>query len=208
MRTFKTQLAKSYAVFDKGFRKLDGRDPQSPIIDFVRRKSDVGRRRALDKIRATLGAGVVLEGVRLDGKYPIAVWSILKPRDAVAYGNESGEPTASGRAQNCVTVHYVIAGVIGGHLGIADGLWTIEVPDHAIGRAIERSGGMAPEPIIREAHHNLLALDIASIVDENNCADAKSFIVKAGSGGFICKLTSGADRSLGGEMEVHARAET
>jgi hypothetical protein len=35
--------------------------------------------RAFDKLSRALGPGTTLEGLRLDGKRPMAIWSILKP---------------------------------------------------------------------------------------------------------------------------------
>jgi hypothetical protein len=72
-----------------------------------------------------------LEGVRLDGAYPLAVWAVLKPREAVtkavmAPGGEENPP-APRDAQDCVVVEYLVAGVLPGVIGWAAGLWTLEI---------------------------------------------------------------------------------
>jgi hypothetical protein len=207
MRLFKAKLARDYAAFDKGYAKLDGRNPKSPVIDFDR-KSGTGQRRALARIKTALGSGAVLEGLRLDGKHRLAVFSILKPRNAVVVGHDDGRPIPEGLKQDCVTVQYVLTGVFGDDIGITEGLWTIELPDHALGRAV--SAGEDPAGTIREAHHNVLALKATDVIDDTGVIGrpGHSFLVKAGRGGFICTISTRPDVSLGGELAVHVRAET
>jgi hypothetical protein len=179
------------------------------IEDMVKRGSATGRRRAFDKIAAAVGPGPILEGLRLDGEHPLAVWSILKPRDAVTVD----AAPESGLAQDCVTVNYMLAGMLpstappGGRMvGLCEGLWTLEVPDHALGRAIERSG-LLPDALIAEAHHQLLRLR-ADVVIRDRCFDgAQRFLVKAGAGGFVCSLRPGEEVSLG-RLTVSVRADT
>jgi hypothetical protein len=139
----------------------------------------------------------MLEGLRLEGKHPLAVWSILKPREAFAVG----ALPESGKAQDCVTVNYVLAGAV-----LGEGLWSLEVPDHALGRCIERSG-LLPGAIISEAHHNLLRLR-AETVAPGGVFDDRRFLVKAGSGGFVCSLWAGQNVSLGGECSISVHADT
>jgi hypothetical protein len=146
LRHWKERLARQYRVMERAF----GNDAQlRPIVeDMTKRGSPHGRRRAFDKIVRALGPGVMLEGLRLDGDYPLALWSILKPRESVAVD----APVESGLAQHCVTVNYVLAGRLPHVLfGISEGIWSLEVPDHALGRAIERSG-LLPDALIAEAH--------------------------------------------------------
>jgi hypothetical protein len=200
MRLWKRALARDYQTFDRAYR--------SPIVlamvaDFAKRSSAKGRRRAFDKIHRSYGPGVTLEGLRLDGNHPLAVWSILKPRDAVTVD----APIESGKAQNCVTVNYVVAGMLGNpRADCGEGLWTLEVPDHAIGRAI--SAGMQPSAIITEAHHNLLQLAATAIAPDGSGNCEHRFLVKAGSGGFICHIAIGEDISLNGDFCAHVRADT
>jgi hypothetical protein len=122
---------------------------------------------------------VTLEGLRLDGNYPIALWSILKPRNAVTVD----AAVESGQAQDCVCVNYIIMGRINNTAWIGEGLWTLEIPDHALGRAVERSR-MFPDTIITNAHHNLLSLANSAITHEDGIRDSHRFLVKAGDGGF------------------------
>jgi hypothetical protein len=170
----------------------------------IRRSSHTGRRRAFDKLARLLGPGVVLEGLRLDGKQPLALWSILKPRVAVTVD----APPESGLAQDCVTVDYILAGIMpdAPNGGIATGSWSLEVPDHALGRCIQRSG-LLPSAIIAEAHHNLLGLRVAIVMLGNKLDSGRRFLIKAGPGGFVCHLHVGRDRSSG-RIDVMAHADT
>src|SRR5215467_12499794 len=92
-----------------------------------------------------------------------------------------------GLAQNCVTFNYVLAGVHPPMIGVTEGLWTLEIPDHALGRYIERTGEY-PDAAIREAHHNVLRLRSDVLVPDYRFDPDRRFLVKAGDGGFVCTL--------------------
>jgi hypothetical protein len=166
--------------------------------DFVK-CSNKARARAFARIRKMLGDAVTLEGVRLSGSHPLAIWSVLKPRASVTV-NASVE---SGLMQDCVCINYLLIGRVGDPVVITEGLWTLEVPDHPIGRAIQRSG-LLPDAIISEAHHNLLQLGYDQVPLEKGAR----FLVKAGAGGFICHMKCGQDVSLGGAHDIRARTDT
>jgi hypothetical protein len=92
--------------------------------------------------------------------------------------------------------------------GICAGLWTLEVPDHALGRAVERSGFLHPGAIIREAHKNLLDLP-ATIISERLYminTDGPGIYIKAGPGCFVGHLIFGMDANEG--HSVHVRVKT
>jgi hypothetical protein len=201
LRHWKEKLARQYRVLERAF----GNGVLRPLVeDMTKRGSPQGRRRAFEKIVRALGPGVILEGLRLDGDYPLALWSVLKPRESVTVD----APVESGLMQDCVTVNYVLAGRLPRVLfGTSEGIWDLEVPDHALGRAIERSG-LLPDVLIAEAHHNLLRLR-ADIVFPNGRLDKKTrFLVKAGAGGFVCQLRAGEDVSLGNAMRFRVRSDT
>jgi len=204
LRHWKEKLARQYRAID---RVVGNSARLSPVVeDMVKRGSLRGRHRAFEKIAQELGAGVVLEGLRLEGDYPVAVWSALKPRESLTVE----ALVESGLAQNCVTVNYVLAGVEppGDRFGIMDGLWTLELPDHALGRAIERSG-LLPGALIAEAHHNLLRLRTATILQNDNSINSeRRFLVKAGAGGFVCRIRAAPDISRGDAIQIHARSDT
>ena len=76
---------------------------------------------------------------------------IVSPADCVS-DDEKGS-----LLQDCVAVNYILAGCIDNIIRVSEGMWTLEVPDHALGRAVERSRLLHPGDLIREAHQNLLA---------------------------------------------------
>jgi hypothetical protein len=152
-----------------------------------------------------------LEATYLNGK--LALLSILKPRNAVAV-EISGDRSASERAslqQDCVTVNYFVVGKIPSlsrarnELELAEGLWTLEIPDHALGRAVERSRCLHPGAIIREAHRNALDLPSAtvSVLGKNRGA-----YIKAGAGCFAATISAGPDVSNDDQYSVHVRVAT
>jgi hypothetical protein len=216
LRQWKEKLAQQYRQFDRAYR--DERT-QPLVTDFLKRSSREGRRRAFRKLARAFGPGVTLEGLRLDGDYPMAVWSILKPRESVA----GGAPADSGLAQDCVTVNFLLAGRLPSRVGPgipgpaifghAEGLWSLEVPDHALGRAIERSGHL-PDAVIAEAHHNVLRLrqdqlqptgmTVLPVTSSGGfrMTLGSQFLVRAGGGGFICELALGPDVSIDEEPRV------
>jgi hypothetical protein len=96
LRLWKAQLAERYARFDKVFTS----PTLTNDIEAFCRKSGTGRSRAFTRIAKALEiTGAVLEGVRMDGPYPLAVWAILKARVAVAVG-----PRDPSEAQDCGSV--------------------------------------------------------------------------------------------------------
>jgi hypothetical protein len=188
VRLWKQHLAKQYRQFDRGYQNGAIRK----LLEAFICKTGMGRRRAFGKLAQSFGPGVTLQGLRLDG-HPLAVWSILKPRDSVRQGIPD----------HCVTVNYVLGGIFPDSFGgnVAEGLWSLEIFDHALGRAIERQ--RAPlTAIIGEAHDNLLRLRTATVLS------AKSFLVRAGAGGFICEVHTGSDASTHYEPMFYVQART
>lgn len=213
LRVWKQKLARDYAAFDSVYRPVAG-DLRDAAVDLVKRTSRAGRERALAKIKRALGPGVTLELAHLDGKHPHAIFSILKPRDAVTIEMPDDTPDAERGSfmQDCVAVNYFVAGYIPGppaHFGVAEGLWTLEVPDHALGRAVERSRFLHPGAIIREAHLNLLALP-SSVINQSALGDPdqRGELVRAGPGAFVAHMRADPDASLGDAYAVHVRVKT
>src|SRR5262249_7856013 len=160
LRAWKQKLARDYAVFESAFRRLGkGGDLGALLFDMVR-CGRVGRQRAFEKISRALGPGAKLETKHLDDKPALVVWSIFCPRGPIWCATPNIAPDAAqmGLSQNCVVVDHVVAGGLPTGIGAATGSWTLAVPDHALGRAVERSGMLHPGTIIREAHVNLLDL--------------------------------------------------
>jgi hypothetical protein len=167
LRIWKAQVAQHYTAMNRHLN----RSTQPIIFDFVM-KNGLGRKRAFDKLTRRFGPGLTLEGLRLDGANPIAVWSVLK----VVIG-----PIPD---QHAVSVNYLLTGrLVNGKAGWAEGLWTLGVSDHALGRIVERAGnGVDIKAVIMAAHHNLLQLRSDMKVDMGQ------FLVRAGAGAFIFEL--------------------
>jgi hypothetical protein len=213
LRAWKQKLDRDHAAFERAYTAPVG-DLRNAPVDLVKRSSRPGRERALAKIQHAFGPGVTLEIAHLDGKHPHAVFSILRPRNAVTV-ETSGDVADAERAslaQDCVSVNYIVAGCMPGppeHAGLAEGLWTLEVPDHALGRAVERSRFLHPGAIIREAHLNLLAMP-SRVVNQRAFGhpDERDELIKAGPGAFVAHIRAGRDVSLGEAHEVHVRVRT
>jgi hypothetical protein len=189
LRSWKQKLARDYAAFESAFRRLGkGGDLGALLFDMVR-CGRVGRQRAFEKINRALGPGAKLETKHLDDKPVLAVWSIFCPRSPVWCATPDITPDAAqmGLSQNCVAVNCIVAGAMPWGVGIEQGLGAFVAPDHALGRAIERSRLLHPGAIIREAHANLLDLPVQSIALNNgNIETERGFFVKAGAGAFRC----------------------
>jgi hypothetical protein len=206
LSAWKEKLALDYASFGRGASALaQGEEPR----ELVTRNMGAGRERALAKILRAVGSGPVLERARLDSKHPYAVWSILKPRAAVGIEpGEVGEGERASLAQDCITVNYFVAGWLPDRIGVQEGLWTLEVPDHALGRAVQYSGLLHPGTIIREGHLNLLAAPSSLALRPEFTDPERGVLIKAGAGAFTCNLLIGPEMSLEDAFGAHCRVRS
>jgi len=208
IRAWKAKLARNYAQFNTGYEQSE------PLVVDMIKSSRSGRERAFARIKQAFGPGAILESANLGrNEKSRAIWSILKPRGAVAVidalPDDIPESTRGSMAQDCVTVNYIFVGCLGGMAIKAEGGWTLEVPDHALGRAVEYSGLLQPETIIRDAHRNLLDLPM-TLADDENFTNPKSngVYIKAGAGCFAGHLVVAPDQSTGYDLSVHVRVKT
>jgi hypothetical protein len=208
LRQWKGQLARRYrsvgrALADPAAKQL--------VLDMARRSTAPGRHRAFTKLQKRLGRDLNLQALRLDGKYPLALCAALAPRKSVI---TNGAPAWS---QDCVAVNYLLAGVfplpqqaaldnVGP--GIADGLWSLEVPDHALGRLLERFPAASLAAILLEAHQHLLRLRVEALMPDQTCDPRRAFWVPAGPGAFVCILRHGFDVSLADRPMLFSSART
>ena len=210
LRQWKKKLAKDYAVLDGAITSLQSRSGMMVACDMVK-SAKTGRKRAFESINKMLGPGATLETVNLGrNSKSLAVWSILKPRDSVMVVTDDRSFSHGEReslSQDCVTVNYVLIGRQ--EMFVCEGLWTLEVPDHALGRAVERSGFLHPGALIREAHLTLLNLPNA-VLQDSNVLDTQSsgIYVKAGNGCFAGHLFVATDVSQAGRHSAHFRVKT
>ena len=208
VRAWKAKLARDYAIFHTASKGL--LDGKADLLKDMIRGSRSTRRSAFDTINKRFGPGVKLEKVGLAnrGDNSVALWSILKSRDAVTavFAENTSEKERASLAQDCVTVDYILVGTSQGR--VANGLWSLEIPDHALGRAVERSRLLHPETIIRDAHQNLLDLP-DEIVSQRGFTDSnvKAYI-KAGAGCFIGYLRIARDVSVNDDWCAVVRVDT
>jgi hypothetical protein len=202
LRAWKEKLALDYASFG---RALD----EVPRLLALRNMGAGRCERALAEIQRAVGSGPVLERARLDGEHPYTVWSIMKPRGSVVIEpSKVSEAERALLAQDCVTVNYFVAGWLPDRIGVQEGLWTLEVPDHALGLAMQHSGLLHPGTIIREAHLNLLAAP-SSLASRSEFTDPeRGVLIKAGAGAFTCNLLIGPEMSSGDALGAHCRVRT
>jgi hypothetical protein len=199
LRLFKKLLAKrcvriDAAMKDREFRRIGG--------ELAYRNTERGRLRALAKLSRALGPGAKLEsppGERC------AVWVYLRPRGYVIETNGK----IPGMAQNCITANYVVVGSpLGKTPRVADGLWTLEATDHALGRLLQRARTADPETVLLEAHRTILKGEIDDMdaaIRRNGGGD--SFLLAAGPGAFICTPVI-APETTSGLITMHIRLPT
>jgi hypothetical protein len=197
LRAWKKELAVNYRRMEVALASAEMREALGGFVC----KAGKGQQRAFAHIKRLVSPSCVLEAVRMDRKFPLSAWSILKPANSVTLN----APVESGRMQHCVLVNYLLLGRLPGRDDVAEGLWGLEVPDHALGRCIERSR-LPPGQIVREAHRNLLALDAQTFV--HGLRGGVQIYVPAGPGGFVCDLTVAADQSLHDEADIRLFANT
>jgi hypothetical protein len=199
LRIIKRDLALRWQQFDQTFRSPTTR---ALIREFAGRGSVIGRRRAFRALNRRLTPPCLLHQARLLGKAPLAVWAVLKPRDGVRV-----DPKTPSEAQDCITVDYLVGGMVfprGPFQG--DGIWTLEVTDHALGRLLQRDPGEDLPAVIMAAHHAVLNIRLHNA--QTYFAGEGSFRLPAGNGEFRCVGVSGFDVSRANEPMLHIRALT
>jgi hypothetical protein len=107
-------------------------------------------------------------------------------------------------AQNCITVNYIVIFDGGNVVNRGEGLWTLEIPDHALGRMLHRSKAGS----IAEAHHAALRMRLDDATRNRAFDRDFQFLLPAGSGAFVCSLCCGIELSQGGERSMHVRVHT
>ena len=88
--------------------------------------------------------------------------------------------------------------------GWESGLWSAEIPDHALGRLLQRDPVADLTACLLDLHRNALAMRIAQLGPYNTFREHRAFLLKAGSGAAATRLWAsdeGADR-------VYLRVET
>src|SRR5262245_51265425 len=98
LRRWKAELWAKYCQFQTAYNDEDGL--RDDVVNFAMRGSEKGRMRAFERLKRAFGPGVRFEGL-LNQKRPLALWSILKPRGALAVD----QPIETGLMQDCVAIN-------------------------------------------------------------------------------------------------------
>jgi hypothetical protein len=174
------------------------------LVSAYLRPGTVGREKIAHRMSTLFGPDARLEYRTRE----LLCWGFLKARLRVIINNEDDDP---GLGQDAVCLHYLLIGRLveaePGKCYRADGLWSLEVTEHAGGRLFEYNRGADPAAIIWEAHSRVLQVSAAALAP--CCVDpARRFLLPAGGGWFLCQLVSGEDMSASGALSVHVRART
>lgn len=191
-----------YASIDKVYQSSINR---SIIEDFMFKKGK-GRHRVFDRVNKNLCRhGARLEVSRLDGKKPVALWSVLKCRDAVL-----AEPDHPRDEQDCVCVNYVFIGwsqeTPKG--GAGEGLWSMEFTWHSLGRYLERSSGSDLSKAILAAHDAVLKVDIREVKKKRMGPNQTKFTLHVGNDIWKCEFRFGYEVSMDEGLHIHVVART
>jgi hypothetical protein len=196
LRLLKQQLAADYA-------RLEALLPRLCVLagEFVARGSAKGRQRVFAKLDRLISPYASLSDLQLEQPTPLALWAVLRPREAVILNSDD-----PGEQQDCVAVNYLLVGAAKGPrwAGWADGLWTLEVSDHALHQLIARAPGVAVTETLLAAHRCALLLPLSRFAHDY----LETILLRAPPGVFICEWLAGADASLDGHTAVHLRAKT
>jgi hypothetical protein len=191
LRVWKRAAADRYAAYVRVSR---GGDFRAAVSQLVLRSSPAGRARVFRRFRDQLRAVATFEGACLAGKCPVAIWSVLRPRERVTIGLD----VPPHLQQECVVVEHLTLGAMPTMMGVAKGLWSIEVPDHALRRLLERAPGVDIDATLLAAHRAALRARL----DDDEIAAAMvdpdmSFLLPAGPGVFVCGFRVGDDVNVG-----------
>lgn len=182
MRAWKQQLAERY----EPIRRAPREDWMLALAaEFAFRGTVKGRGRALKRIRRRVEPAAQPMASRTTGAAPYALWRTLSPQ--LSMFEDKAIRDKPFLQQDCVVVGYLAVTreeVVHGEL------WGLIVPDHAIGRAIARSGQRSPQRIIEDAHSNLLKVRVEAVVPYGRINPERRFYLRAGDGVFVCFIDS------------------
>lgn len=181
VRTFKANLRRADARFQAKFESLDANRAAERYTNC----GAMGRARALRRLRALFGpADSYVEHT--------PIWAHLRPREAVIVTKQD-----PGQAQDAVVLEYIT--VASGAL--ESGLWTLEVPDHALARAAQRCRGMNLRNVMIDAHRNLLTVRCDPLPQGD-------VLVRAGPGAFVGQMVYGRELRAREAIVIYFRPRT
>ena len=180
VRAFKAQLARADRRFAARFESAEASREAARWASC----NTKGRARALAKLIRWFGP--VDRYV-----HDMPVWAHLRPRDAVIV-----IPNDPGQTQSAVVLEYM---TVSGEGDLETGLWTLEVPDHALIRAAQRSRGLDLRAAILDAHRHLSAIRCDPLPQGD-------VLVRAGPGCFVGQMIYGQE--IKGGIVVYYRPRT
>jgi hypothetical protein len=156
--------------------------PITPPVTQNRRDFSVGRARALAKLRTHFALATITfprRGI---------MWSWLVPCGCMPLN-----PKSYGEAQDAILVRYGFAWIerrmeLNGYEA-----FSIEVPDHATARLVQRAPNAKLPRVLMETQDQFFAADVATV--SRHVAHGKSLYLRAGPGLLICEAISGVTPS-------------
>lgn len=194
LRRFKAQLTHDYAQMKK---HISSDEVRQTLVNTAIKNSKVGRGRAMQKVQR------LLPGLKLEWQTKhYTVWSILRHRIPVI-----AVPSHDGEKQDAVCMEFVVSGVNmldRNKLATYRGLWSIEVPSHALARMFHRSPNIDPHKALYQAHNHLLHAKPVRPIP----AATEVFYLPAGDGVFLGHIISGMGQSQNCDILFYFRART
>jgi hypothetical protein len=179
VRTFKRTIAPLAARLDAAV--TDRERIKGLLYDYAC-KGEVGRARALAKLRKHFPLATITfphQGI---------MWSWLAPRGCMLI-----DPKSHGEAQDAILVRYGFAWIERKRELNGYEAFSIEVPDHALARLIQRAPDINLPRVLMEASDQFFAADVATV--SRHVAHGTSLYLRAGPGLLICKAIDGATPS-------------
>jgi hypothetical protein len=145
-------------------------------------KKGVGRDRAWTRLKNKLGAhGARLQWCHQGDKIHYAIWAVLRPGQSLTLPEDHVRPDLT---QDSVCVEYLLIGGDKKRAKLGRGLWSLEVPDHALHRLAQRDRKADIGEVILEAHNAALWMPY----DDIDTNPLRGFNLPAGDGVFLAKL--------------------
>jgi hypothetical protein len=157
------------------------------------RKGDVGRQRTFAKLRHHFYPATV---ERLQNGI---LWSWLDPRGAMLL-----DPRDEGESQDAILVRYGLAWVVRKRDLVAYEAFTLEAPDHALARMLQRAPGTDIKAALHQAHHHMFQASAQAV--SRHVEEQTRLYLPCGPGLLICEALRASTPS--GLVYVFCRGRT
>ncbi len=189
LREFKREIAEPAESI---FRALaDVTTVKKLVSDYVHKKG-TGRARVLMRLKKKFaGAEFVTAGDCFE------FWWLEPHGPLIVDARDEGEK------QDCILAHFAVAGPSSNHSSMLLHAWSIEAPDHALARLLQRSPTADLKKILLAARLAFMHASSAEVL--NYIKDDRTFYLSAGDGLLVCV---GINGQMGGQRFTYARART